>query len=76
MFNKQLIYKKNRCVNFTLCPTSWVNFACLSSNSANLLSLHLHHPPDTPPLARVPAWSAGLITQVRTLPASLGPERV
>lgn len=41
---------------------------CLSSNGANQLFVYLTAPRV---LAHMPAWSASLITQVRTLPASL-----
>lgn len=42
---------------------------CLSPNDANQLSLYLAAPRV---LAHMPARTAGLVTQVRTLPASLG----
>lgn len=75
---KELILKKTkqqqsaiqkRCVNFILWLKSWVNYMCLSSNGAKQFFVSLASPGV---LAHMPAWSASLVTRVRTLPASLG----
>lgn len=47
---------------------------CVYSRSVPISSLSVSLPPGS--LAHMPAWSASLITQVRTLPASLGHECV
>lgn len=66
---KTICCRKKRCVNFIPRLKSWVNYVCLSSDGANQLFVYLAAPRV---LAHMPAWSASLVTQVRTLPASLG----
>lgn len=52
---------------------SWINNVCLSLKCANQLFVYLAAPRL---LAHMPAWPASLVTQVRTLPASLGHKAV